>query len=488
MAGTESVTSSLNILVAGTAPAPGMPVLPLRLQDWQSPDFDLAAFDARVERLAAEAGERPCAVCLSGGRDANSGAAGAKGANGSTAATGFDRADGSDSSRGSDGSDPADASAGALAAAALQIALRCQRLRARRNAASSCDTFDRTLSAHHEMYRPRRGGAGAAYAHALDSWQWLLRLDPEAGLTAQIAALFHGAAHPEPAGAAAHPVLAGHPAHLARSAQAGTTEPTEPTEPTKDTASGAEKAADANTALRGAWLVDDLLAEHEIDVATRVGVHRLLAGHGPACDLGRLAAARALSRLSLATAQSLPAQEAVQALLAQLDPACRRLVAALRLPAALAALTALTPSIEVTATDAASLAGTAAAQAGTAAAQTGTVASPAAQSPAEDTGVATSGWRTAKSGPAAGAAAATAPCRKPGRRYTTAAALTRARMSAGLLGAAGFARTRTSALLARAAAVGALAVTPPTLPLAAAGSPAGRTRIVVPLPARDQAR
>jgi hypothetical protein len=410
MVGTESVKTSLNILVRGAMPVPGMPVLHLRAQDWQSPDFHLASFDRQVEELAARAGNRPCAVCLTGADDA------------------------------------------VMAVAALQVAIRCQRLRQRRNAASRCDTFDRSLAAHRQMYKPRQGGDAVAYARALDTWQWLLRLDPEATLAVQVAALFQGAARP-----------AAFPEQPRTTAVAGR----------RDDAAGPEAAA------QGAWMVDDLLAEHEIDVTTRIGVHRLLAGQGPDCDIARLAAAEALSCLSLAATPPAPvksaasagaagatesasaaadeAHDGVAALLSRLAPPARQLVAALRLPGDLALQVAALRRRDDD-----------------------------AQSPLGDAAVASTGWRAAKTGGAAAAAACMSPaCRTvAGRRQTTAATLARARMSAGLLGAAGFARTRAAALLARAAAVGALAVTPRVLPRAATTA-TGRVLAAVPLPARD---
>ncbi len=61
----------------------------------------------------------------------------------------------------------------------------------RRNADSANPTFDRILDCHcalHDMQKPL---VKADYEHALDTWQWVLELEPEAGLALQVAALFH---------------------------------------------------------------------------------------------------------------------------------------------------------------------------------------------------------------------------------------------------------------------------------------------------------
>jgi Domain of unknown function (DUF4202) len=61
----------------------------------------------------------------------------------------------------------------------------------RRNAASASTVFDRILYRHmglHDLDEPR---VKAEHDHALDTWQWVLELDAEAGLAVQVAALFH---------------------------------------------------------------------------------------------------------------------------------------------------------------------------------------------------------------------------------------------------------------------------------------------------------
>ena len=73
------------------------------------------------------------------------------------------------------------------AGVAGEVMARYQRLVARRNAASSTPLFDAILEAHTNVF----GAVRTDLEHALDTWQWMLRLEPEIGLAPQIAALFH---------------------------------------------------------------------------------------------------------------------------------------------------------------------------------------------------------------------------------------------------------------------------------------------------------
>jgi hypothetical protein len=68
---------------------------------------------------------------------------------------------------------------------AFEVLGRYQRRFDRRNAASETTTFEAALSALLALY------SKADAEHALDVWQWLLRLDPNSGLVPQLAALFH---------------------------------------------------------------------------------------------------------------------------------------------------------------------------------------------------------------------------------------------------------------------------------------------------------
>jgi hypothetical protein len=325
-----------------------LPGLDLTLAEWQSDSFPFRDFDRLAETLAADAPGGAFEIRLSG------------------------------ESRG-------------LAAAARQVVTRCQRLSARRNAASACDLFERALAGHRRLHDRTRPAAASVYAHALDTWQWLLHLDPEAGLAPQLAALFHdverlAAAAGTPAGA-------------------------------------------------GAWVTDELLAELDVDLAVRVRVHRLITGRRPAsnaadpftAEIALLHDADALSFFSFESAAWLDDFGAEQAAhqvahaLARLRPVSRALLRGLRLHTTVARLIQR-----------------------------------------EERELAR---RTVLSPAGAGGAVAAGPVR--GARPSRAIAIARSRMAAGMAGGAGIAPTRTGALLARAAALGALAA-PPVRPRAAA--------------------
>jgi hypothetical protein len=83
---------------------------------------------------------------------------------------------------------------GDLAATALQVVTRCQRHLQGRNRHSAIAIFDAILAGHralhaaHDLQRPL---VAADFAHALDTWRWVLRLDGEASTALQVAALFH---------------------------------------------------------------------------------------------------------------------------------------------------------------------------------------------------------------------------------------------------------------------------------------------------------
>jgi hypothetical protein len=74
---------------------------------------------------------------------------------------------------------------------ALQILTRSQRWIDRRNVESAGATFDRLLVRHQAMHDLTLPLVRADYRHALDVWQWTLRLDGAASLALQAAALFH---------------------------------------------------------------------------------------------------------------------------------------------------------------------------------------------------------------------------------------------------------------------------------------------------------
>jgi hypothetical protein len=88
----------------------------------------------------------------------------------------------------------------------IELLTRCQRWLDRRNPASSGPWFDQLLLFHRSLHDREKPADRAAHNRALDTWQWVLRLDPAAGAALQVAALFGLF------GARAADVLAGAPA------------------------------------------------------------------------------------------------------------------------------------------------------------------------------------------------------------------------------------------------------------------------------------
>jgi len=78
-----------------------------------------------------------------------------------------------------------------LGTTALELLTRYQGLMGRRNAASEGPLFDAILARHLSVHDFRKPLVVADYRHALDCWQWVLRLAPQADLALQAAALFH---------------------------------------------------------------------------------------------------------------------------------------------------------------------------------------------------------------------------------------------------------------------------------------------------------
>lgn len=74
---------------------------------------------------------------------------------------------------------------------ALEMLTRWQRLVGRRNGASSTPGFDRLLKHCQALHDASKPLVRADWNHALDTWQWMLRLDGDASLAAQMAALLH---------------------------------------------------------------------------------------------------------------------------------------------------------------------------------------------------------------------------------------------------------------------------------------------------------
>jgi hypothetical protein len=77
------------------------------------------------------------------------------------------------------------------AAFPLEVLNRCQRHIDRRNRHSQGQLFTRVLRKHRALHELEKPLVRADYNHALDVRQWLLRLEPDASLALQLAALFH---------------------------------------------------------------------------------------------------------------------------------------------------------------------------------------------------------------------------------------------------------------------------------------------------------
>jgi hypothetical protein len=135
------------VAVQPLAAGEGAQVLRLDVEEWRAPGFDPSTWDPRLF-AAAEAADR-LALHLVGARGEE------------------------------------------LAEAALEILTRYQGLIGRRNAACTGAEFDCLLARHRTLHDMSRARGRAHYQHSLDTWQWVLRLEPEAELAVQVAALFH---------------------------------------------------------------------------------------------------------------------------------------------------------------------------------------------------------------------------------------------------------------------------------------------------------
>lgn len=83
------------------------------------------------------------------------------------------------------------ATAGEAPALVREVATRGQRLAPRRNAATAGGWFDRVLDEHRARHDLSRPLVQADFDHALDAWQWSVRLDPDAPPAVQLAVLLH---------------------------------------------------------------------------------------------------------------------------------------------------------------------------------------------------------------------------------------------------------------------------------------------------------
>jgi hypothetical protein len=80
---------------------------------------------------------------------------------------------------------------GDLTDTAVQLVTRCQRHLRGRNHHSATPLFDAILDRHRALHDLSRPLVAADHDHALDTWRWVLRLDPDASAAVQLAALFH---------------------------------------------------------------------------------------------------------------------------------------------------------------------------------------------------------------------------------------------------------------------------------------------------------
>lgn len=195
---------------------------------------------------------------------------------------------------------------GRLPGMALEVLTRCQRLIGRRNPASSVPLFDRVLEQHRALHDLDKPLVRADLNHALDVWQWTLRLDSEASLAVQLAALFHDIER------------------LVSEADARVEHRTDDYQGFKD-----------EHARRGAELADGFLASAGVDPDTRAEVARLVAGHEHGAAL--LNDADALSFFSLNSPGYVDyfgaeaARRKVAWTLARLRPEARRRLSGIRL-------------------------------------------------------------------------------------------------------------------------------------------------------------
>ncbi|SEM64406.1 hypothetical protein SAMN05444354_12058 [Stigmatella aurantiaca] len=151
------------VAVQALASGEGAQVLRLEVEEWRAPGFDPFTWDPRVFTAA---GMERLALHLVGTEEAG------------------------------------------LARSALEILTRYQGLVGQRNADSAGSLFDHLLERHRAQYALDQPQACARYQHALDTWQWVLWLEPQADLATQLAALFHDLDVPEPgAGEQTHALL-----------------------------------------------------------------------------------------------------------------------------------------------------------------------------------------------------------------------------------------------------------------------------------------
>lgn len=141
-----SILPAVPVLLGHQGARALVPEVSLSIAEWRRPEANLTVFDERVD-AAAQAG--PFALRIE-----------------------------------------ADGEAGAADSVA-EILTRYQRFARRENAVSMTALFKSTLEKLHELYDIPKPLVKADYDHAIDTWQWVLRLNPSAGAAVQLAALFH---------------------------------------------------------------------------------------------------------------------------------------------------------------------------------------------------------------------------------------------------------------------------------------------------------
>jgi Domain of unknown function (DUF4202) len=139
---------------------------------------------------------------------------------------------------------------GVRPAFALEVMNRCQRHVGRRNRHSQGQLFTRVLRRHRALHDLAKPLVRADYNHALDVWQWLLRLEPDAPISVQFAALFHDIER------------------LASEAEARV----------EHLAADYQAFKDAH-ARAGAAMTDAVLAEVGVSESVRIRVNALIAAH-----------------------------------------------------------------------------------------------------------------------------------------------------------------------------------------------------------------
>ena len=258
--------------------AADLPCLTLPLERWESPSFNFYEWDGGLDALA-EGQDGPFALLFPGSSDEG-------------------------------------------AAAVRGVLTRCQRWMDRRNDASRGELFDRVLKGHRQAHDLAKPLVRADYNHALDTWHWVLRLAPEAGLAVQLAALLHDVER----------LLSEADARVEHRA-------------------ASYQAFKDEHAARGAELALALLEEAGVETETRRRAARLIAVHEKpaapgdpdAAEVSLLNDADALSFFSLNSVGYLdyfgPEQtrKKVAYTLRRLRPAARRQLAGMRLPALVAA-------------------------------------------------------------------------------------------------------------------------------------------------------